>query len=724
MKKIIAVLGAMTLLFGCAKQLTDNAAVQVPSDGTVSFVAGFEKSSDPTRVSTAAGVSTWDAGDAISIFSVETGAAAGVSVGTNVQYETATAGSSATFTPAADGIAASDKYYAFFPYQPTYASKLNAAAGIDFAGATAGSQLTDYRFIPINVNSGATFVVDPATGNAVSTNSNPFFYASADAPADPADPVSFTFKPILPILEFDLYGYGTVRQIEVAFTDKATDAYAEGNWLTAKGVFDVSTGTMTTTNYSSSAYYKLVVTLKESDLKPYVDLLGDTPVKMNLTVGHFSITKGLTLTFTDKDGNSFSKSIWGSETVSSKTAGGVSKHIRQGINVPYVKASTSSVAEFPAAGGESDAFTITTNSSWSIKSKPDWITLSSAGGTGGESVTATAAANGGAARNGAIVLKTAEGSVFSIEVSQAEYVVLAADWYSVDLGAIDFSESYIYNVRNASDELIGWVTKEFLGATVNKQAVVVYPAPSATPDYTAGLVAQVTKAAGSDPAGNIHGGTVNSNSMTPGDISYVEGSSAALTTVWIKADGSAVATSAPSGSVSTGGVSAYVLTSPSDISHKLAKVGTMIWTAEGYKTTKLGNGDSMNVIGATGATSSSATVAIDGDKYLYNSYAVSAGLAPAGWDLPSPSQWKTTLAGFLGGTATYDNLGANGAMLYDRTCFKKPNANAPTDLSYYNTWSNAANGTKWDMLLCQSTKAPGSSAQALTAMFEVRLVKE
>ncbi|MBR1869117.1 MAG: hypothetical protein IJ799_03515, partial [Bacteroidales bacterium] len=79
MKKIFAVLGAMTLLFGCAKQLPDNAAVQVPSDGTVSFVAGFEKPSDPTRVATAAGVSTWYAGDPISIFSVETCADAGVS---------------------------------------------------------------------------------------------------------------------------------------------------------------------------------------------------------------------------------------------------------------------------------------------------------------------------------------------------------------------------------------------------------------------------------------------------------------------------------------------------------------------------------------------------------------------------------------------------------------------------------------------------------------------
>ena len=726
MKKIMLVIAALSLVSGCAKNELRENPVTTPdaaNGGAVSFVAGFQKTD--TRISTEAGESTWQSGDAITVFSAETGAAAGVSVGTNVQYQADSDGASTTFTKASSEITPGDKYYAFFPYQATYASNLNAAGGISFAGVAAGDPVADYRFVPININSSATVTVNPATGEGVS-DVGPFFYASADAPADPADPVALTFRPVLPILQFDLYGYGTVKSMEVAFTDKTTDAYAEGNWLTAKGVIDLSNGTFTTTNYSGSAYYKLGVTLKEqAPGNNYVTLDDVNPIKVKITTGHFDITTGLTLTFTDKDGNTCSKSIWASG-MSSKKAG-VTRHIRQGIIVPYVKASVASVAEFPAAGGDAAAFTVSTSSSWSVSSKPSWISLDTTSGTGGESVTATAEANGGAARDGEIVLVSAEGAVCSIAVSQAAFVVLAADWHSVDISELTFSEStsYIYDVTNSSSQLVARITKEFLGSTVNKQAIVVYPCPSGTPDYTDGHVAQVTLDGGAAPVGNIHGGTVNANTMTTGSVVYSAGSSAALTTVWVKSDGSEIQFTTPSGTISAGGVAPYVLASASGIDHAIVKIGSQIWTGTGYKTTKFADGtDIDSVVGPTGAVSTTVpTVAVDGDKYLYNAVAVSSGFAPSGWNLPTGTQWKTDLAGFLGGSSSYANMGSNGAMLFTRDCYKKPTASAPASLGYYNTWSNAANGTKWDMLLAKSGAAPSSSAQAMSAMFEVRLLK-
>ena len=409
MKKYYTILSAVLIIAGCAKQEVKPA--EAPEEG-VTFVSVF------TKVSTDEGVNSWESGDKISVFSVAEGAVAGTAVSANLGYETISIGPSASFIAMSRQATASDKYYALYPYQPVYASELNADSEIGFAGATANSDVTDYRFMPVMVNSGARFIFDPESGESYSDNATSFFYASGVAPANKEDPVALSFKPVLPLLEFDLYGYGFIKQVELAFTDPSTDVFAQDNWLTAKGVIDLSTGVMTVTNQSAGDYYKLNVTVKEED-KDYIDLLGDRPMKMKLTVGHFNVTKGLTLTFTDKDGNSFTKNIWTDKTVCSVTSDGIVKHIRQGINVPYVTVTPNAVEEFAAEGGTSAPVTVNTNSSWGIKSCPDWISLSIDCGTGGDQVSFTADDNTGAARSGVVVLQTDEGAVCSIAVSQA-----------------------------------------------------------------------------------------------------------------------------------------------------------------------------------------------------------------------------------------------------------------------------------------------------------------
>lgn len=701
MKKYFSILGAILMIAGCAKQEINPVEEQVqdntPEKGDVTFVAGF------TKVSTDDGVNSWDSGDKISVFSVANSAAAGVSVSANLGYETISIGPSADFYAMGDKVTASDKYYAYYPYQAVYASKLNADEGIGFAGAAANSDVTDYRYFPVNINSGATFIFDPDSGNSYSNNTNQFFYAAADAPANDSDPVTLHFKPVLPLLEFDLYGYGTLKQVLVAFKDPATDVFAQNNWLTAKGVIDASTGVMTVTNHSNTAYYKLPVTVKEES-KDYIELRGTEPMKMKLTVGHFNVTQGLTLTFTDKDGNSFSKDIWIGKTVKSVTDAGVVKHIRQGINVPYVKASVSSVDELPADGGAASPFTIDTNSSWSVDSKPDWISLSVASGSGGDPVILTAETNTGAARSGAVVFKTTEGAKCSVAVSQAKYVAAAAAYYSVDVTAIDFATSYIYDVKNSSDELIARITKEYLGATKDVQVNVAYPAPSGTPTYTNGLVLD-------------NGGSVNAYTLTPANVSYTPGSSSALSTIWVKADGSEILTATPSGTIAAASVSPYTLTSPSGEINAIVKVGSKIWVTKGYKSTKLANGNDLTVLTSGFSAQSSPAVIISSDgKWLFNGHAIKENFAPSGWKLPEEGDW-TDFCTFVG---SYANV--TKSYLFDRTTWKL-NGTALADLGYYNTWSDTANGTKWYMLMWKNGASPTKNGQAMTAMFEVRLIK-
>lgn len=416
MKKYYSILGALLLMAGCAKQEVNPAETPenpTPGKGGVTFVAGFN-----TKVATDAGVSTWRAEDNISVFSVANGADAGASVGTNLAYITFDEGATASFAAEYGEVPASDKYYAYYPFSPKYPSNLNAAADIGFAGAAADADVVDYRFMPVTVNSDATFVIDPSSGDSRSTNTSPVFYASANAPANEEGPVALTFHPALPLLEFALMGRGSLKQVVVAFTDPSTDVFAQNNWLAAKGVLDLSTGVMTVTNQSASDYYKLNVTLKEEG-RDYIELREHEPMKIKLVVGHFNVTKGLTLTFTDKDGKTFFKNIWTDKTVSSYTSDGRVKHIRQGISVPYLTLAPDTVEELPAEGGTSAPVCINTNSVWGLMSQPEWVSVNLPGGTDGDRLTFTAEANSGSARSGLVVFETPEGCECSIVISQA-----------------------------------------------------------------------------------------------------------------------------------------------------------------------------------------------------------------------------------------------------------------------------------------------------------------
>jgi len=115
----------------------------------------------------------------------------------------------------------------------------------------------------------------------------------------------------------------------------------------------------------------------------------------------------------------------------------------------------------------------------------------------------------------------------------------------------------------------------------------------------------------------------------------------------------------PSVSVNTSEV-AITLTDIDGNTYKAVRIGTQIWMAENLKVTHYRNGDSIPNIKDETAWSSLTTGACcsynnnneNSITYgkIYNWYAVedSRNIAPAGWHVPTNSEW-TTLANYLGG---------------------------------------------------------------------------
>lgn len=658
MKKIIAISGAALMIFAACNK-NDMPSSLDPSDSGLVFMASVE--SPQSKVLTSAGKSTWEEGDEISLFSVAAGAEAGVAEGVNVIYRAASAGATTEFVQVDELVGRSDKYYAFFPASPSYV-KLNANESIDFGGAANGAEVTDYRFMPVAINSGTSAAAgvectyDAETGK-VSTNQTPYFYASAVAPSEEGEPVNLVFKPILPVIEFGLKGKGTVKNMVVEYADKETDELDNDSnkWLTGKGVFNLSTGVFTTTNTASPAYGRLYVDLKSTD-NDYIQLNNETPIYFQLVVGRFEITQGLKLTFTDKDGNEFEKIIWTDKTYKGMSDAGNPKFISQVVNVPY--------KEVEEEGGD-------------------------------------------------------------VEYDPEAY-------YEVDMAKIDWTASYVHNVT-AGENVMAVITKEFFGATVNKQGVVAYKAAAGAADYTDGKVLQVTLDGDAAPTGDVHGGSLSAWTTAAASVTYTAGMSPAIEKIYVKGDGSEILTAAPSAEVLEAELVPYILTSTSGQEHPLVKIGNRFWTACSYKTTKQIDGTSLTEITTGRAPASGSVVYTSESKgiWLYNGNALGFNasddkftnkIAPEGWTLPTMDDWKSYLPNFLGNTTMYDNMST--ALLFDRLPYiVKTNATIK-QLAYYGIWSCEPTTDKMHMLKCDPNTAPTSSAQSYLNMFETRLVSK
>jgi uncharacterized protein (TIGR02145 family) len=124
-----------------------------------------------------------------------------------------------------------------------------------------------------------------------------------------------------------------------------------------------------------------------------------------------------------------------------------------------------------------------------------------------------------------------------------------------------------------------------------------------------------------------------------------------------------------------------------NVYHTVA-IGTQVWMAENLKTTRYNDGTSIPLVTDSAAWTNLTTPgycwyndsASYGNTYgaLYNWYAVNTGkLAPAGWHVPSDSEW-TVLVTFLGGDSV-----AGGKLKDTGTAYwQSPNTGATNEVGF------------------------------------------
>lgn len=746
MKKIVILFAVCAAAFSCTKNEMNQ---DLPS-AKVEFVG---KMTDTGKVSLDQGTNTWDKKDQIMVFSVANGAEAGVSVSANLAYEATDSGAETGFSAVNGSVTPSDKYYAFYPYSDKYTQNFKAVEGVVPAQAE-GSAICDYRYVPVMSNYKIYFTVDPETGLSENTTDKKSYYATAAASTS-GQPVELEFKPVLSVLEFAIYGTGTLKSVKVEYLDPATDVLrqSENIWLTGKGLLDLSTGTLTSTNCHATQYGQLLGMITEKGSgNSYVTLSEDKPVRLQFVVGRFVVTKGLKLTFTDKGGKTTTKTIWTDKTYTGyDTEAGCCKHIFQPVVLPAFSI-TGDNLEFATAGG-SKTFTVSSSTPWAVSEKPDWITLSPDNGSrGNTTVTVTAASNNGGMRSGEIKLSNNDKLGGTVSVSQEGS---STDYYSIALTGIDWTASNVHYAKDASSNVIAMVTKEYFGGSVDKQGIVVYPAVSGNPDYTKGFVAEVTIDGGEAPDGNIHGGTVSFSSMKASEVNYAAGTSAAVSTVYVVPGVSALG-EAPAGT-SLGSLTVSPLTVTSDVkSHPCTKVGTAIWLAANYHTSKLADGTDIakfnneDAIWPNKAGKYSYTVVHDetrGDFYCYNFWTIgylstegsgndfivdiNTGIfAPSGWHVATRKEIIEDMLPYMGeGSAIWNNVCGQGLLNWGvmAKADKVNNKVAHGILTYGSVLSSTGGKVSGSSKCClcgvDSEGTIKNNQQAVVSAYCVRLVK-
>ena len=317
-------------------------------------------------------------------------------------------------------------------------------------------------------------------------------------------------------------------------------------------------------------------------------------------------------------------------------------------------------------------------------------------------------------------------------------------YYKVDLSSIDWDKSYVYYVVDASSNKVAMLTKEFFGATVNKQGIVVYPAVADGYDYTKGFVAQLTHdGTTTSVSGNVHGGSLSVTDMDDATVVYTDGRSAVPDAVYFDSDGNILKSKPALGTFNDYTVEALTVTS--DVkTHGAVKLGTQIWLAEDYKTTKLSDGTSLNAYSAGDAMWDSSTtdkiVAIytadTKSAYLYNAYALGyvtgattlddSNFAPQGWRLPTRAEYKDDMLGFCDNV--YDYLKYR-SLFGAELGYKSQGSSGKvkiSQLAYTNSWTSTINeaGTKLYMCGLKTDGSVTDSPQNFTPTFGVRLIKE
>lgn len=324
---------------------------------------------------------------------------------------------------------------------------------------------------------------------------------------------------------------------------------------------------------------------------------------------------------------------------------------------------------------------------------------------------------------------------------------ILSDYYVVKLSSLNWEESNVFYVKDASGKDIVMVAKEYFGFTLKSQGVVAYPITGGVADYTKGVVSQITKINNTDPSEEdvlIHGGTLSMTDMKPENVVYTPGNQERPDAFYIKCSDSSISISEPDdcNPVETT-VSPLVLVT--DVkSHPVAKVGTQIWLASDLMTKKYRDGSPIKqAVNGEDIWEAGTPVMViynngTSDYYMYNGFALgyntaeeglectfSDRLSPEGWRLPSATEYVDGLCGFFGNDLpTMKNL----SLLRAANCYKVTKSSGKAkvgSLGYTSSWTSTPAATPKAYL--GGLKGDGTlvnAPQDIFNAFSVRLIKE
>ena len=345
--------------------------------------------------------------------------------------------------------------------------------------------------------------------------------------------------------------------------------------------------------------------------------------------------------------------------------------------------------------GGNESVEVTSNVDWEVDTYCDWMVL-----TKTESGLSIAVSD-----NPTDKMRTANvdfynsGTRFaSIIVAQRSSVPQPADYYSVDITTVDWGVSYVHYVHTANGANIAVLTKEYV-ADDDKIHIFMYPVEDGAEDFSKGT--DVTA-----------------------DVMY------------IRTENNKVYDYDPHiGFELVEALGHSPLTLASDVkTHGAVKIGQQIWLAEDYKTTKYVDGTSIPSYQSGQAfwTNGDAVVVIHEGHYNYTAYTIGwngskcddSNFAPDGWAVPDKDQYLELIAATQ---KNYEDM-KNKYLFKATDNFKftkdKSGKVLASALGYTNTWSCTPSSSKLIMMGMKPDNTSVNSAQAVTACFAVRLIKE
>lgn len=263
----------------------------------------------------------------------------------------------------------------------------------------------------------------------------------------------------------------------------------------------------------------------------------------------------------------------------------------------------------------------------------------------------------------------------------------------------DFSKSFVLNVKDQSGKKVGEVCKEYLRLTdfVDASSVVVYAADDAGK-------ADLTKNA-LDLTGNA---SITWDKANNAITAYTALTTAAPAEVYITSEGEVSVTAPDGAEVEEATIEPNVINDKrgsETFTYAIVKIGCQYWMTECLKATKYVDGTAItkytsNQLDAWGSTTDGGyhLFADDADSQtiygaMYNGYTLTAtaGLAPAGWDIPETEDY-TKLKSYVGSSSA-KKLKSDGA--YDWT--DGGTSYTPTNITNFNAegagyFSKAMNG--------------------------------